>query len=114
MSAILSIGNHSWAIPSAAVAMAIHEVLTTCPRLVCTGSNGGAAWWRTAADDGPSVDIRPMTDQTVIGGEALMASTALSQVTQVVLGEPEKSRRRTHRILTAESRRLALESRRRQ
>jgi len=107
VSAILSIGSTHWYVGSAAVAAAMHEVLTQATRLDPVSERADSLTWRTAVGDGPSVQIRPVSDMGTIGGVCM----AVSPRVMAVLGEPTKSRRRTHQILNAEGRRLALAGR---
>lgn len=104
MSAILTIGQHHWHIGSAAVAAAIHEVLTQAHRLDPVSQQADRLTWRTAVGDAPSVQIHPVADLGTIGSTVV----AVSPRAQAVLGEPAPSRRRTHQILNAASRRRAL------
>lgn len=107
MSAILSIGTTHYFIGSAAIASAVREVLSKAVRLEPVVEQNQLSTWRASTEPSPQVALQVAPDPGTIGIDI----STLSPFAQAILGEPPKSRQRTHSILTAESRRLTLERR---
>lgn len=93
---ILSIGSFHFVVPSATIATAIHEVLRDAIRLDPVAVQNGRMAWRSAVGDAPPIQVRPIVDGIGSIGSYHLASTPTAAA---VLGEPRRSRMRTHKIL---------------
>lgn len=98
---ILEIGSHSFAIPSAAIASAICDVLGSAPQVRFTKVTGPEKNWRYGMQEGPRsiahFKVRAVSEGQLEGIPTIPARP----VCEAVLGEESESRRRTHQILTA-------------
>ena len=104
MNALISIGDYHFLVPSASIAVAIHDVLSAAGVVDPVAIQNGRTAWRTSAHAKPQISVRQVVDEIGRVGAIQIATTPLAQA---VLGEPVKSRRRTHAILAEAGREAA-------